>query len=83
MSSEDHLQDFVGAALREIRLTDTALNQTVIDSLFPYHEGLNQFVDFVTNHGVFQLAVYNYYDGYYSHDICITQDDEFLLNDTL
>ena len=88
MSSEDNLDSYVGAELQEIRLTDTALNQAVIDSLFPCPEGLGihlgiQFVDFVTDQGTFQLAVYNYRDGSYSHDIRIIQDDEVLLDDTL
>ncbi len=84
MSSEDDLQNYVGSELREIRLTDSALNQSVIDSRFSYQEGLRiQFVDFVTNQGVFQLAVYNLDGGYYSHDIRIIQDEEVLLDDYL
>lgn len=56
MTSEDDLKDYIGTELREVRLTDTALNQAKIDEDF-YYGGNIQFVDFVTDNGVFQIAV--------------------------
>lgn len=90
LSSEDDLTQYTGAELREIRLTDTALNQSVIDKSdfvdkAEFHEGKGgiQFVDFATDKGVFQLAVYNAHNGYYGHGILVAKDDDILLNETL
>ncbi len=84
MASEDNLDTYVGAILREIRLTDTALNEVRLDKVFPYgFEGEIQFVDCLTDRGMFQLAVYNEHNGYYGHTIRITQDDEVLFDECL
>ncbi len=83
-ASEDNLQYYVGAELLEVRLTDTALNQQVVDESGYYEdEGGIQFVDFVTDRGVFQLAVYNAHNGYYGHGVLVVKDDEIILNDVL
>lgn len=83
-SSEDDLSLFIGNDLIEVRLTDTALNQIVVDKSGYYEDaGGIQFVDFVTDKGVFQLAVYNAHNGYYGHGIIVAKDEEILLNDTL
>ena len=87
ISSDDDLKSFIGADLREVNLTDTALNKTVVSKKI----GLNldsdclsiQFVDFVTDKGTFQLAVYNSHNGYYGHDITVRINDEVLCNGTL
>lgn len=85
LSSEDNFNNFIGSELREVNLTDTALNTKTLEKEIPY--GLDgggiQFVDFVTDKGVFQLAVYNSHNGYYGHGIVIGKDGEVLLNDTL
>lgn len=84
MSSEDDLTQFVGSELLEIRLTDKALNQKVVDESEYYNDmGGIQFVDFVTDKGTFQLAVYNAHNGYYGHGILVAKDEEILLNETL
>ena len=84
LSSEDDLVQYVGAELQEVRLTDTALNQTVVEKSDYYEDsGGIQFVDFVTDRGVFQLAVYNAHNGYYGHGILVAKDDEILLSETL
>ena len=84
-SSEDDSAPFVGAELQEVRLTDMALNQKAVEESAPYgfDEGGIQFVDFVTDKGTFQLAVYNAHNGYYGHGILILKDEEVILNDTL
>lgn len=71
--------------LREVRCTDTVLKQATLDKAAPYgfDEGGIQFVDFVTNIGTFQLAVYNSHNGYYGHGIIVAKDDDILLDDTL
>lgn len=85
ISSEDDLNYFIGAELFYVNLTDKALNkQRVEDS--GYYDGDCggiQFVDFVTDRGTFQLAVYNAHNGYYGHGIMIAKDNDIILNDTL
>lgn len=85
LSSEDDHLPFIGAELREVRLTDTALKQSVVEKSDYYggDGGGIQFVDFVTNKGTFQLAVYNDHNGYYGHGILVAKDEEILLNETL
>ena len=84
LSSDDNLDQFVGAILKEISLADKALNQKQVEQSDYYEgEGGIQFVDFTTNKGVFQLAVYNAHNGYYGHGILVAVDDDVVLNDTL
>ena len=74
--SEDDPNQFVGANLLEIRLTDTALNNKKLEEYgINYEYAMIQFVDFVTDKGVFQIAVYNEHNGYYGHDIVILKDN--------
>jgi len=84
-ASEDDLNQFIGAELREINLTDTALNKEKVEKS-GYYDGDSggiQFVDFVTDNGVFQLAVYNAHNGYYGHGILVAKDNDIILNETL
>jgi hypothetical protein len=84
LSSEDDLAQFVGANLTEVKLTDKALNQRIVNESEYYEgEGGIQFVDFVTDRGVFQLAVYNSHNGYYGHGILVAKDNDILLSETL
>ena len=85
LASDDDLAPYVGAELREVRLTDTALNTRCVEGVAPYgwDEGGIQFVDFVTDRGMFQLAVYNAHNGYYGHGVLVAKDDVVLLNETL
>lgn len=83
-ASEDNLSKFVGSNLKEINLTDNALNEQKFEESGYYQDdGGIQFVDFITENGVFQLAVYNAHNGFYGHGILIAKDDEILLNETL
>ena len=84
LSSDDNLDYFVGAELIEVKLTDVALNQKVVEESNYYDDGGGiQFVDFVTDKGVLQLAVYNAHNGYYGHSILIAKNENILLNDVL
>ncbi len=85
LSSEDDLSYFIGAELREVKLTDTALKQQKVEASGYYDgdEGGIQFVDFLTDRGTFQLAVYNSHNGYYGHGIVVAKDENILLNETL
>ncbi len=83
-ASEDDLASFVGAELREVNLTDTALRKEKVEKTDYYEgEGGIQFVDFVTSKGTFQLSVYNAHNGYYGHGIVVAKDNNILLNETL
>ncbi len=84
-ASEDDLNQFIGAELREINLTDTALNKEKVEKS-DYYDGNSggiQFVDFITDKGTFQLAVYNAHNGYYGHGIVVAIDNDIILNETL
>ena len=84
-SSDDDLNQFIGAKLKEITLTDIALNTKTIEfvkELYLYAGGI-QFVTFNTNKGLFQLAVYNAHNGYYGHDIQVVVGDDVILTDRL
>ena len=82
MSTNDDINEFVGATLFNIELTDTSLNTTKIDAITEgchkdgyYRSDIDveqiQFVNFITNRGIMQLVVYNYHNGYYGHEILI------------
>ncbi len=72
LCSEDDSTPYIGSQLRGVVLTDTALNRQKV-AASDYYEcaGGIQFVDFVTDRGVFQIAVYNGHNGYYGHEIHI------------
>lgn len=84
MCSEDDPEQFVGADLLEVTLTDTALNQQKVEESGYYEDkGGIQFVDFKTNKGTYQLAVYNAHNGYYGRGIIVAKNDEILHQDVL
>ena len=86
LSSEDDLDKFLGAKLKDIKFTDTALNQKKVSDTcgtYGFDSGGIIFVDFETTNGVLQLAVYNGHNGYYGHGILVTKDMEILLNETI
>ena len=86
LSSEDDLDKFLGAKLKDIKFTDTALNQKKVSDTCgtdDFDEGGIIFVDFETTNGVLQLAVYNGHNGYYGHGILVTKDMKILLNETI
>ena len=85
-SSENDFKDFISKELKEVRLTDTALNQQKLNEIIPYgfDAGGIQFVDFVMTDGdILQFAVYNDHNGYYGHSILVTKDNEILLQETI
>lgn len=80
----DDEQEFIGAELLEVNLTDTALNKEKVEESGYYEDyGGIQFVDFVTDKGVLQFAVYNAHNGYYGHPIIFAKDEEIFHQDTL
>ena len=64
----DKVQDFVGAELWGISLTDTELDAVFMDeNVQNMYEGGIMFVDLVTSRGVLQFVAYNSHNGYYGH----------------
>lgn len=82
-SSDDNLQEFIGANLLSVEATDTALSTKLIDELEYLDEGGVQFVTFKTDKGDFQLAVYNAHNGYYGHNILFVEDNKVINRDVL
>ena len=88
--TNDDASQYIGADLHNVRLTDTALSQAALDAAglmwhgeIDLEEGGIQFVDFITDAGVFQLAVYNAHNGYYGHSVIVAIDGKIIFDDTL
>jgi hypothetical protein len=82
-SSNDNLQDFIGAELLSVEATDTSLSTEPVEEIEYLDERGVQFVTFKTDKGDFQIAVYNSHNGYYGHGIIFAEDDKILISDTL
>ena len=66
-------QDFVGAELRGITLTDKELNAAFMnEDAEDIYEGGIMFVNLDTDRGVLQFVAYNSHNGYYGHEARIT-----------
>lgn len=85
ITSEDELDYFLGSELIEVNVTDTTLNKKILTKMDDDYINNSeiQFVDFKTNIGTFQLAVYNHHNGYYGHSILIRQNDKVLVDGCL
>lgn len=70
LASEDDLQQFVGAKLLSVSVVDEQLNSKTDPGYLD--EGEISFVNFDTDRGKFQLAVYDCHNGYYGHSVDIT-----------
>ena len=69
----DAPQDFVGAELHGVTLTDNALNEAQMkaNDLNPndkWFEGSVMFVNLETDKGTLQFVAYNKHNGYYGHE---------------
>ena len=69
----DNPQDFIGAKLRAVSLTDTALNEAemkanYLDPNDEWFEGGVMFVNLETDRGTLQFVAYNEHNGYYGHE---------------
>jgi hypothetical protein len=72
----DNPQDFVGASLTNITITDTELNEAImkVNALDPsaeWFEGGVMFVNIGTDKGVLQFVAYNEHNGYYGHEAIV------------
>ena len=79
LSSDDKLDKYIGCELKDVYVTDTALNTKLIEIEDNDYCFDSMFVNFnLTNGMVFQLAVYNSHNGYYGHDIILVKDNEIV-----
>jgi hypothetical protein len=74
LTTNDNLQEFVGAKLLGVKMVDTALHVDPIDEKNFYEASL-MFVNFETSNGTMQLVAYNDHNGYYGHDAVVLIDD--------
>ena len=78
--SDDDLDDFIGAELLDIKITDTAAKTTKFekhniwddDKKKPHiYEGDMMFIDIETSNGKLQFVAYNEHNGYYGHSAVV------------
>jgi hypothetical protein len=62
--------DFVGAEVRGVSLTDTALSTKALEAndAHAVDDGDVMFVNIETDRGVLQFVAYNSHNGYYGHE---------------
>jgi hypothetical protein len=72
LTSEDNLEEFVGAELISVGVVDEALNVKDIPAVY---DGGVMFINVYTSSGMFQFIAYNEHDGYYSHDAVLIVRD--------
>jgi len=68
--SEDNFNQFIGAALLDITITDTALNTIDFTGRIgpdDLDSGGMMFVNISTSAGLLQFVAYNAHNGYYGH----------------
>lgn len=70
VTSDDNLDNFIGADLRSVEVVGEDYN--IVSELLPdedeYKATFTVFINFNTDRGVLQMAVYNQHNGYYGHD---------------
>ena len=66
----DNPQEFVGAEVRGVSLTDTALDTKILEKndAHEVYDGGVMFVNIETDRGVLQFVAYNSHNGYYGHE---------------
>lgn len=70
----DHPQDFVGAELYGVTLTDTALSETRMKANELDQSAIElgvMFVNLETNKGTLQFVAYNDHNGFYGHEATV------------
>lgn len=65
MLSNDTPDEFIGAELNSIHITDRALKDVEVPNVY---EGCIMFVNIETSKGTLQFVAYNDHNGYYGHE---------------
>lgn len=73
LTTNDSLNDFIGADLLEVKIVDTALNVQKMKEADTDYAG-TMFVNFETSKGTMQLVAYNDHNGYYGHDAVVISE---------
>jgi hypothetical protein len=68
LTTNDDINEFIGANLLSISITDQALNNKKIEELEYLDCGDTMFVNIETSKGLLQLVAYNSHNGYYGHN---------------
>lgn len=77
LSSNDNLEEFIGAELLDIKQVDEALNAKEVpkdsyaSSEYFWDGGGIIFINLETSKGTAQFAVYNRHNGYYGHSVSV------------
>jgi len=66
--SNDATEDFIGAELRNVKITDQCLNTEKAPKVY---EGDVMFVTLETDRGDLQFVAYNEHNGYYGHSAIV------------
>jgi hypothetical protein len=85
LDTNDNSKAFIGANLLNVSLVDSEYATKLMEQINFYTEEENQicFVNFETDRGTFQLAVYNSHNGYYGHSILVAKNSDIIHSDTL
>ncbi len=67
LTTNDSLEEFIGAELLSISEVDEALNKKEIEETKYLDEGNTMFVNLETSNGTLQFVCYNSHNGYYGH----------------
>jgi hypothetical protein len=72
--SEDDTDEFVGAALLDLKISDTALNPQKMEAndVGDVYDGDVMFVTLETDRGPLQFVAYNQHNGYYGHTALVS-----------
>jgi hypothetical protein len=71
MITNDNADEFIGATVTGISITDTVLNNKKIGELEFLDAGGVMFVNIETDKGLLQFVAYNAHNGYYGHESVI------------
>ena len=66
--SNDSIEEFIGAELRNVKITDQCLNTEKAPKVY---EGDVMFVTLETDRGDLQFVAYNEHNGYYGHSAIV------------
>lgn len=81
ISSLDKFDDFIGAKIIDVTLTDDVLETTKVE-LENISVDLEScyFVNVNTDKGLLQFTLYNQHNGYYGHGVKVVVGNEFILD---
>jgi hypothetical protein len=78
LSTEDELDDFIGAELQSIQFIELGSYNAkeLLEKISEHSLPDIAFVNILTTKGLLQLAVYNWHNGYYGHTVVFKKDEE-------